>query len=557
MYQVKIELLRVQTFLFAVPKLREMVGANVLLGETVRNELCGVVKNACKVNADAYPGQLGKDSDPLSASSIPDNPRALAKSGIIARDGGHFTALFDDEPKAIAFRDAAEVLLRKKLPGLSFEINIKKVGTDDDEFAPKKFARGSALADLPVFKVCRVSGNGPAAEEDKHGVSVSATVVARRKAGLRFTKTSGTSDIIGLLRPMLPFLLDEPNRKYKYKKHPDDFNKLCEHNGKEHGADYMAVIHADGNNVGRRFTSYFDKYAPPTSGKCQSVEQKYLAREGYAETFYHSMRCAVRKAVIDALEKTFGGYEGEFQPYQLLMLGGDDLLMVCRARYALPFIAAYAEALQSIEMSDGKPLSIGAGIAIARPSVPFHRLYALAENLAGSAKRLYRCCIANDSDDAPSVVDWMVFSESWSDDPGVIRRRHDRVQYGLPGGKSETLALSCKPCRVLGNTPDSLQGLLSAADKLNVGAARSQLRQLVSELPRGRQWAELCWREMADDTRKTLNRAGIKDLWSESDACACGWSTHVADLIEVYEITRRPEAKKKMRGSEGKDGGNE
>ena len=36
MHIVRIEFQRVQSFLFAVPRLSEMVGANVLMGETLR-----------------------------------------------------------------------------------------------------------------------------------------------------------------------------------------------------------------------------------------------------------------------------------------------------------------------------------------------------------------------------------------------------------------------------------------------------------------------------------------------------------------------------------------
>ncbi|RKZ90942.1 MAG: hypothetical protein DRR19_08595 [Candidatus Parabeggiatoa sp. nov. 1] len=41
---VQIEFLRIQTFLFAVPRLRDMIGANVLLGETMRVKLPRLAK---------------------------------------------------------------------------------------------------------------------------------------------------------------------------------------------------------------------------------------------------------------------------------------------------------------------------------------------------------------------------------------------------------------------------------------------------------------------------------------------------------------------------------
>ena len=38
-HRVRIEFKRIQTFLFAVPRLRHMVGANVLVRETTRNDV--------------------------------------------------------------------------------------------------------------------------------------------------------------------------------------------------------------------------------------------------------------------------------------------------------------------------------------------------------------------------------------------------------------------------------------------------------------------------------------------------------------------------------------
>jgi hypothetical protein len=41
MFQLKIELKRVQTFIFEVPRLKAMLGANALIGETMRHTLPG------------------------------------------------------------------------------------------------------------------------------------------------------------------------------------------------------------------------------------------------------------------------------------------------------------------------------------------------------------------------------------------------------------------------------------------------------------------------------------------------------------------------------------
>lgn len=72
---------------------------------------------------------------------------------------------------------------------------------------------------------------------------------------------------------------------------------------------------------------------------------------------------------------------------RLLMLGGDDLVLVCGAPYALPFVRALAKHVREETKElpgDKTPLDIGAGVAIVQASFPFHRAHQLAEQLAES-----------------------------------------------------------------------------------------------------------------------------------------------------------------------------
>src|SRR5574341_2364484 len=80
MSRVHIELERVQTWLFTVPRLRAMVGATVLLGETLRVALPKLAREtgrwALAPTAEAYP--TTDPDDPLKAY---DDPAADALDG--------------------------------------------------------------------------------------------------------------------------------------------------------------------------------------------------------------------------------------------------------------------------------------------------------------------------------------------------------------------------------------------------------------------------------------------------------------------------------------------
>ncbi|EDN66822.1 hypothetical protein BGP_0438 [Beggiatoa sp. PS] len=257
------------------------------------------------------------------------------------------------------------------------------------------------------------------------------------------------------------------------------------------------------------------------------------------------MRVAVRRSVIDGLHKTFDRVKNSqkppsYQPYQLLMLGGDDLLLVCQAKYAFDFLVNYAQSLAQIPLIDGKLLSIGAGVVITSPRIPFHHLHHLAEELMKSAKHLFRDCEEN-----ISVVDWIISTNAWTDKPIISRQREMRVSYEVDGQR-ETLALTGRPYPILQTAEkeslNSLQSLSQAAKYLTDAteesqAARSQLRQLVYELAQGRRWADLCLQGLPKETLEVLSTLAClreDSCWQSIDTQT--WQTVLADLIELYEI---------------------
>ncbi len=122
--RVHIEFQRVQTWLFAVPRLRAMLGANTLLGEALRVELPALAGEQGRgwqsvPLSGVFPG--ADEGDPVAEH---DNPATDAQAGILSRDGGYFEADFGDEAQAECFADAAASLLRRAVPGLRYRIHV-------------------------------------------------------------------------------------------------------------------------------------------------------------------------------------------------------------------------------------------------------------------------------------------------------------------------------------------------------------------------------------------------------------------------------------------------
>ena len=495
-----------QTWLFAVPRLRAMVGANALLGETLREGLPGLARKtgrgwALAPSSEKYPG--ASPNDPLKDD---DDPAADANAGILSRDGGHFEAQFSSG--AEAFADAASELLRSELPGLRFRVTI------DGE--PRTTSRVHVSTELPVLAPCEWTGRGLASDVaaqgskddrdyEEHEVSLDAK---RRHDTSKRSEKWKAKDVASLL---------SRTTKLKSLARAEELKQLV-------GNGYLALIHADGNGVG----SVLGQDAPQVRR---------------AEFFHRNrvlLRCAVQKAIDEACESNEarpiapraeknGMPQRVFAPLMPLMIGGDDLLLVARAEVALPFVVTLCKELDALQKeTNGFKLTLGVGVVFAKHTIPIHRLHEVAEQLAGSAKRRFRGF--EDEEAKRSVVDWAVFSSAWVDDPEEVRRRD-----WLRGSGNQLRVLSQRPVDAIGEGRlDSLQGLVRGAERL-AGASRSQLRYLVDQLSRGRVLSELAFTELSQEAKGRLAEAGVTKLWRYTGNA---WITEVLDLVEVFEIGR-------------------
>ena len=529
MIKLEINLKRVQTFIFEVPRLKAMLGANALIGQTMRHELPQLLgKRGAQLNwAEAQ--HLTHADDPLDdccEGDDADDPRALYRRGILARDGGHFIVVFDDESRAQEFLREAEAKLAESLPGVQFEADIGPFPAPETRGPRAPECQEEHVLDLPILQVCEETGREPASERetfDGETVWQSASVGKRKAAGDRFYRGE-THDIIGLMRGAL-----YPDEERGWTP-PQDLGDLA-------SGDYLALIHADGNGIGKRFKDLRNR------DKTDDPEQ----REARGEAFFHGMRVVVRRALVDALKQTYkaDSYSGGTRPYELLMLGGDDLLMLCRANDALRFAHIYVSELARYRLQDGHPLHVAIGVAIAKKSYPLHRLNVLAEALAGSAKRLYRSL---DKEDQDSVIDWQVVTQSWFNDLQAARRASDLVRYRV-GETTETLLLTGRPYRVDGEA--GLAGLLEAADALDGAgeatgpaeaheafAPRSPLRALRGACEHGRLAGEMAFARLPERARTLLAWPDVHapTLWQ--DLGDGRYLTRALDLVGIREIAR-------------------
>jgi len=146
----------------------------------------------------------------------------------------------------------------------------------------------------------------------------------------------------------------------------------------------IAIIHADGNKMGLML----QQMNKDLKGKSDEDIQKVF------KTFSTAITNSTNDAVKKAFEDTFTQEDKTIQ-FRPIVIGGDDVTVICDADKALDFTQAYLKAFESntkknfkeAELSQyAEKLTACAGIAFCNKKFPFHYAYDLAEHLCSYAK---------------------------------------------------------------------------------------------------------------------------------------------------------------------------
>jgi len=208
-----------------------------------------------------------------------------------------------------------------------------------------------------------------------------------------------------------------------------------------------AVVAMDGNDA----------------GQLHLVAERFVRDENHAWT--EEQRCewlqrmsqalqkCTRRAFLFALSKVLAAWANNAElekctykdqgdeicvlPFRPIILGGDDVILLCHTDYALEFVQHMHEAFgketrQASQDAKTDPLwlphhdslTISAGILYVKATFPLHMAIPYAERLLGSAKGTYRP--EKPDEQTPAAVDWDSITDSLIDSPADRRNRELR-----------------------------------------------------------------------------------------------------------------------------------
>ncbi|MGI5875574.1 MAG: hypothetical protein ACOX6X_01970 [Dethiobacteria bacterium] len=152
--------------------------------------------------------------------------------------------------------------------------------------------------------------------------------------------------------------------------------------GQGPGKNHIAVVHIDGNMIGKQFMD------------CTTLPEIRKLSVCVDEVMYKVYREFLGFLVkqMDFLTKEPGfniQNEGNktILPFRPILIEGDDITFLTDGRLGVCFAKKYLELMSCKTLPKGARLSASAGVAIAGTKYPFYRCYTLAEELCSAAKR--------------------------------------------------------------------------------------------------------------------------------------------------------------------------
>lgn len=371
----------IQDYIFRSNDLKENVGASEIVYSELRH-LYNSPPAGCKpVYAGGGNSALVFDSEATAKQAIRE-----WTSGVVKQFPG-FRVVVAHQPVVTNLR-AAWTRAREKLL--------------DNEGRPPL---GSELGALPFVKVC--ASTGLAASDEENNDTISAESKAKRRKRDSF-KARLESDVLQPIRSDSVYAI------------PEDFGNL----GMQTGASQIALVHADGNDIGKEFA----RCGSDSRSDDEFVSSIRELSQRLTDTERDALQLTVKdisaKEVLQGLDKEGllerqAGTQKYFLPIRPIVFGGDDVTFVCQGRLGLTLATRYIRHFEEAARKNfqGRTFTCCAGVLVMPQKFPFSRAYGLVESLCSSAKKQRR-----KSGEEGSWLDFQLLLEGASGSLESLRR---------------------------------------------------------------------------------------------------------------------------------------
>lgn len=426
----------IQSYVFGSNRLRENVGASYLLAQATDDW----VKDTLEEKPISVPRE--RQYEPIEKSGL------LAE--LVYAGGGNTTILFRTPDAAIKFTQKLSKRILKNAPGINLVVAHAEFTWNDDkdaslygvikklreeELERKKHSRipSAPLLGLGVTATCN-STQLPAIGKTDEPKYQMPTPTIESKHYLVSRETGAKLQSVKLANERLKkeIFEDEILKDFDIALDFDDFGRS------EGESSYLAIVHADGNSMGKRF----EKFGKGKFNRDYINDIRKLSKS--VENASITALKEITKILVKSIQPDEQGKKkvrGKFEikdnlfPFRPIVYGGDDVTFVCDGRLGLELAALYLKKLKEKEkiLADGKPLKACAGISIVKTHYPFARSYELSEALCKEAKRYAKFDSRGKRSETEAnfaALDWHIAASGLSGSIQEIREREYKVTSG-------------------------------------------------------------------------------------------------------------------------------
>lgn len=423
MHLVLLETSGNQAYLFATNRLRENVGASEL---TYRVGTEFVLKAVANHGGPSL--WLDNDSPKELRKKLKNAPKINNNHiEVIVATSGKALLLVKDEAVAQAIISEVTERALREAPGLdvcgvisdSFDWQNddihKQIKTLHKKFEEVRSSRphpSARFPTLPITSLCHSSGL-PAYRLLKETGATTWSEISRVSHTKQKAANNWESRIGKILKGSEYFVGKKLSDLEK------DFGEL----------PWFAVVHADGNGLGQIFLN-FEQYINCQEKSTIETNCTYVDKlQQFSIALENATENAFRQALIVLKNKKIS------LPIVPLVLGGDDLTVICDGLSALEFTRVFLKQFE-IETANESiiaeianqalncpRLSACAGVAITKPHFPFHNGYKLAEQLIKEAKTVKQQVQKNNKPYPCSAMDFQVIYDSSFTELSEARKR--------------------------------------------------------------------------------------------------------------------------------------
>ena len=454
----------IQQYIFSGNQLKTNIGASYLVDRLFSDALVRAVKKVC--------GDQSIDITTWESKSNPVWHQMDTDCRIAYIGGGNALLLFRPETDEQVLRDVVSTFTKIALveyPGLRTGAAIGIISLDDNgNFILDEDGKSGLdhlhmiLKDTQNTVFPEVSlpysgltltcvNNGESANaydiEDKRFYSweVETKILADRKRD--GAEAPAEKELLDKLRSVIP----PEDRDYFLNgwAFPLKIDEL----GQKETEDYCAIVHIDGNNMGKHFRECHTL----TERKNMSISIRNKTITAFGELIEEILR---EYDSYDFIKLKTRSNAEKLLPIRPLILGGDDMTFVCHAKLAIRYAAFLIKELKQYG------IDTCGGVAILPTAYPFFRGYEMAEQLCGVAKKRMR------QDDEPSC--WLDYAILHGEQAPTLDQIRQQEYKGIVGN------MHFGPYRVDSDTtlPESLENLLQAVEQVHYSESKLPMSKI-------------------------------------------------------------------------------